>query len=425
MRWRLNRSSDVGSQSAAHRIRKNATYLYLAQFSSLAVPVLLIPLLSRRLGPAGWGDVAALQAIGVALAMVVEFGFVFSGTRDVAQAGTDRAKLTRIYSSVQAVKLALAASILALAITYCLVGSPAEISRRLIISGVLFGIVQGLSPMWFFQGVQDVRAVALTEVAAKVAAACVTVVAVQGPDDGWIFLASQAALGTVALAVNGLRALRYCTVALPNRAELSGAATRASGAFLFTMLGAGHTVSATPIVHALAGAREAAYFANGDKVASALRSLVVPISRALYPHSVQSAATAHEASRRLTRRVFFVCVGVFLLVAGVGEVAAGWFVPWFFGHAYATGETAFRIILLTMPVVAGRNILASQGLVARGEIRRYNVYCGATLGCFLVFALVLTPPFGAVGMAIASLVAELVLLALVVPELRVRQGSRR
>jgi PST family polysaccharide transporter len=63
----------------------NAVSLYFVQGCRKLVPLFTLPYLARVLGPSGWGDVAYTLSMGDLIALVAEFGFVLSATRELAQ----------------------------------------------------------------------------------------------------------------------------------------------------------------------------------------------------------------------------------------------------------------------------------------------------------------------------------------------------
>ena len=65
---------------------QNAMALWTVQFFRKTIPLITIPYLARVLGPEGWGLVAIFQSLAACLALLMEFGFELSATRQVASA---------------------------------------------------------------------------------------------------------------------------------------------------------------------------------------------------------------------------------------------------------------------------------------------------------------------------------------------------
>src|SRR6202042_152120 len=94
----------------------NVLSLYGVQVASYIVPLLTIPYLARVLGANGWGLVAFAQSFGSYFALLGEYGFALSATREVARHRNDRDKLTDIFAGVLGAKTLLAAASIVVAI---------------------------------------------------------------------------------------------------------------------------------------------------------------------------------------------------------------------------------------------------------------------------------------------------------------------
>ena len=170
----------------------NATALYAAHVAGLIVPLLTIPYLARVLRPTGWGLVVFAQSFGAWLALVMEYGFDLSGTRAVARVGADRSRLSEIVAGVQGAKLLmLFCAPIAMTAVYLAVPTFQREPALLIWAGV-FAAARGLSPIWYFLGLERMRAPSAVDAGAKILAALGVFIWVKTPAHGWRVLALQA-----------------------------------------------------------------------------------------------------------------------------------------------------------------------------------------------------------------------------------------
>lgn len=82
-----------------HTLVQNALSLYGVQIAGYVLPIVTIPYLARVLGASEWGLLAFAQAFGSYWAVLGEYGFSLSATREVACHRDNREKLTEILSS--------------------------------------------------------------------------------------------------------------------------------------------------------------------------------------------------------------------------------------------------------------------------------------------------------------------------------------
>ncbi len=97
---------------------RNAGALTGLQIATYVVPVLTVPYLARVLGPHESGRVAFGQALGYCLAIIVEFGFVFSASRDVARNRDNKQEIANIVASVLGAKVVLSAAVILAALAF-------------------------------------------------------------------------------------------------------------------------------------------------------------------------------------------------------------------------------------------------------------------------------------------------------------------
>ena len=79
------------------------------QICTYALPLITFPYLARVLGPAGWGSVVFAQAIGVVIAVFVEYGFDLSASREASRHRDEPRHLSELISGVLGAKAILAA----------------------------------------------------------------------------------------------------------------------------------------------------------------------------------------------------------------------------------------------------------------------------------------------------------------------------
>ena len=81
----------------ASRILKNITALGVLQIANYLIPLLVLPIISRVLGATLFGGVGYAQNIVSYLTLIVNYGFEYSATRQIALAGEDKARKQKIF----------------------------------------------------------------------------------------------------------------------------------------------------------------------------------------------------------------------------------------------------------------------------------------------------------------------------------------
>src|SRR5436190_4428757 len=95
------------AQHLRGRLVQNAVALYGVTIANAILPLVTVPYLARVLHPEAGGMVLFAQTVAIWLAMLIEYGFVYSATREVARHADQPDKLRQIVAEVMASKLAL------------------------------------------------------------------------------------------------------------------------------------------------------------------------------------------------------------------------------------------------------------------------------------------------------------------------------
>jgi len=394
------------SRLLRHTFVHNALSLFGVQVAGYIVPLVIIPYLARVLGAAGWGMVAFAQAFGSYAALLCEYGFVLSATREVARHRDSREKLTGILAGVMGAKgfLAVASVVAAL-----LAGLWVPIFRDhpvLLWAGMFWALARAFSMMWFFQGLERMQLVAALEISGQALAVVATFVFVRRPEDGWRALAVQGLGYFLSFAIGLGMAYRQLPFRLPTWHSTWEALRMGWTMFLFRGSVSLYTVGNAFILGLFVSPQIVGYYAGAEKTSRAFLGLLNPISQTLYPRLSHLVHTARDRAVRLAR------IGV--AVMGLGGVAMGALV--FFlapllvrivlGGEFAAAVPILRILALLPPLIALSNVFGVQWMLPLGMDRAFNtiiVLAGViNLGLAVVFA----PLFGGVGMAWAVVSAE-------------------
>jgi PST family polysaccharide transporter len=395
-----------------HRLVGTTGVLVWSHIAALAAAFVAVPHLARVLRPTAWGAVLMAQAMAGWLILLVDYALDLSATRMVAEQyaqGPQRHAL--LVARAQSGRLVLAAGAVLLWMVAVAVIPPLKADWRLSLGALVFALARGLSPMWFFLGIERARGPVLVDAIGRIVAALSVYPFVSVPGHAWRVLAAQAVGATLVLLFLTHRMYR-AVPPLPLsfghgvqmlRAGAALFAARASGAFYsqFNILVVGATASA-PV---------AAMFGGAERLVRALVNLLEPLTRAMVARLTHLRVANVAAADRLTSRM------IGLLTAG-GSLAAAccmFFAPSIvsvlLGPGYEAAVPVFRRLALLLPVVSLGTALAMFAAVPRGQDRLVLVATGLGGLTNLLLAVPLTSAAGATGMATSVVVAECVVVS--------------
>ena len=390
-----------GNKGAAlrHPVVRGFAGLAGVQMVQLLVPLVTLPYLTRVLGPARWGEVAAALALGSLASTLPEFGFSVSASRTLARLPRHPPPAAFV-TGVVAAKALLAFWAVALVLAVQRVPAAALADGRLVLGAALVAAANGLWMAWYFEGREAAPAFFRVVVVARLLYVGLLVALVRSAADGarvpLLFGLSSALAALLALRLMPLtRHVRPAAVGRVLREGLPGFLQR-----LFVMAYFAGNVFWMSLVTT---PREVGGYGVAEQAVRGACFLLLPAIRALYPHySRVGGGGARAAWMRFTLPAM---AGAGALISLAVFALAG-LLPLAFGADFAPFVPVVRWLSPLPLLGALSQYWTVQGLMAHGRDRAVAALyaLGALVDVGLAFALV--PRGGATGMAIALLAAE-------------------
>jgi len=378
------------------------------------LPLFVLPYLARVLGPAGWGNVAYAQGVGEFISIFVEFGFILSATRDLAQSKGSKAECGRIAVGTFGAQAVLATIGILVALA---VSSQVPLLRshpRLLCAGLVYGVAQGMTPTWLFQGLERMTLAAFLEITSKVAALGAIFLFVHSPSDEWKVLAFQSLAPVVSVLAGIWVAHRFLTLYLPTFDMVWESIKVGWKMFLLRSGLATYSTANVLILAMFAPAGIVGYYASAEKVSKAIVGLLLPIRDAFYPRLSQLAAHSVTETQRLTRISAYIEVGCGLMLSIATFAGAHLIVRIVFGPTFEAAVPILQILALLPLITSLADAIGLQSLLPAGKESLVMIAIVAGGLVNLAFAVMLAPRFMAEGMAVSVVLAEVAVCTVLV-----------
>ena len=357
--------------SLRHPVAQNVLAVGTAQVAIIVVPLITLPYLARVLDRGEFGLVVFVQTFSFLVALLVEYGFNLSATRDVARRRDDPGALARTVAAVQGAKALLAAAAVVISLALWPVVPFFRDDPDLLAYGVVLGILQGYLPVWFFLGVERAQLTALAELTTRLAALVLIVLLVRDESDGELVLAVYTA--AAAASVGFTTALMYRRVALlrPTRSASREALRRGRTLFAGTGATALYTGANAFLIGLILPAAQVAIFAAAEKVVRAANRVLGLMAQAVYPRASRLVGRGEAArATRLSHIALLMFGGAALAGGAVLAAFADPIVEVVFGSGFDDAVPLMRIMSLVVPLNVIGVVLATQRLLPRGLDRR-------------------------------------------------------
>jgi PST family polysaccharide transporter len=394
-----------------NRVIANIITLYGVQGCTYVLPLITFPYLARVLRPEGWGAVLFSQAIGAMIAILVEYGFELSATRETARFSEDKQKLRELIAGVLGAKALLALAGIGAALLarpYTLKVAP---SNALFWASTLWGVFQGINMLWYFQGLQRMRWAGGLDIVGKVTATISIFAIVHSPADGWKVMASQALGCAVSHGLTVIAAYNEVGFCWPTFTLIREALKLGWPMFLFKASQSLMTSANGVILGFVASPAAVGLYSGADKIRQVAGQAMWPITQALFPH--QSQQVTQDPVRSLkTVRMSMLVLGSMSAFAGLAiALGAPLLVHLALGPEFKAAIPALRIFGLLIPLMTLGSVVVFQWMLPLGMDHRFNFIVFTAGLVNVAVGLVLASKFSVLGMAVTAVIAQLYALA--------------
>lgn len=387
---------------------ENISSLMALQGLNYIIPLATLPYLVRVLGIARFGQISVAQAFATYFVIFTDYGFNLSATRTIARQHDDMTAVSATFSAVITLKvifmmLGVGVMVLVLAVVphFRADASVYIVSYLAVVGSVLL-------PTWLFQGLQDMRTIAILNGATKLAAACLLFVFVHNPRDYVV----AAALPSVGMLVSGVVGLWICLgrvhlhYQFPEMQHLREQLTEGFHLFVSTASITLYTNTNVFLVGLLAGNVQAGYFSTGERVVRATLGLLGPIFQGMFPHVNAIARVSREQAIVFLRRSLLWIGPPSLLASLILLFFAQPLVLLVFGREALGSVNVLRWIALLPFVVAISNVFGVQTMVTFGMEKQFSRILIIAGAVNIVLCFLLVKGFGATGAAASVFTVE-------------------
>jgi len=182
---------------------ENFVSLSFLQAANYLFPLITLPYLLRVVGYGKYGLIAFAQALVAYFITLTDYGFNLSATRDISLHKDDEGKLSQIFFSVLWIKIIL--TLVGLAVFSCIVFMISKFASNWLLYFFTFGVVVGrvLFPVWFFQGIEQMKYITLATFAERLTFTLLLFVLIKHPSQ-YLYVPLLISIGACVSGVVGL-----------------------------------------------------------------------------------------------------------------------------------------------------------------------------------------------------------------------------
>ncbi|OTG75951.1 hypothetical protein B9T23_09615 [Acinetobacter terrae] len=385
--------------------------LSFVQIVNYILPFLLIPYFLKTLGSDGWGRIIYIQLILQYFVVVVTYGFQWSAVNKISPIRSNKDEVNKLFSSYFLAQCLLIILCLLIFIFSSLIFDKVAINFKLILIGFLGVIGAVVFPVWLMQALEQLKFMALVQLIVQLLCFLCIFLFVKNTSDLDYALFFQ--------SINNLIVGLICFIFLYNKGykirkinflDLKLAYIDGFTLFVSQLWISLYTNSIPVILGILSNNTAVATYSVADKIQKAVRFLLNPISRAIFPRiSFLQKNDLKKADRLLHLSMLFTFLvtifgGILLLIFSDKIIQ-------FLNAESLPNIYSVIYILAVMPVLVGMSsVIAIQALIPKGYSSALNKIWFSACFITLVLSIPIISEYGVVGATILAVLVEACIL---------------
>lgn len=392
-------------------IKLNFIMNAILAMSSVIVPLITFPYVSRVLMPEGTGRVSFAQSWVMYFNMVAQLGIPTYGIRACARVRDDKEKFSKTVHELLFISLFMAlAAYLALVVSLYTIPRLFE-DRTLYFVVSLMIIFNAIGMDWMYKALEKYSYITIRAIVFKFISLVVMFVFVRKPSDYVIYGLVIVIAGYASYICNFLYAHKFVAIKFLKNYDVL---QHVKPVLIFFGVSCANTIYTnldTVMLGFWSTDENVGYYHAAVRIKSILTGLVTALGGVLLPRvSYYIEKKMHDEFKAVSKKALeFVCfMGTALTIYFM------WFAPeciyFLAGNSYSGSILPMRVIMPTLALVGTANITGVQMLIPLGKEKQvlYSEIVGVVVD--VIANSLLIPRYNTVGAAIGTLIAELAVL---------------
>lgn len=362
------------------------------------LPLISLPYLTRIIGVEKYGMISFSAAIIVFFQAFVDYGFNYTGIRDIAKFKNNKEKVDEIFSSILIIRLIftlISAIILAVAIFII-----PDLQGYEVLLFYTFLIVPAtvLFPEWFFQAQETMKYVTIFTVFSRLIFTLLIFIIITTPDD-YVYVPLLNSLGSLFAGIAAMAFIFFkfkVKVVFPAFLTLKHYITTGFDMFLSLIFPNFYTNISTILIESYWGKTATGVFSAGYKVIGLTSSIADVVSRVAYPY----------LARRLDKHSLYVRVTLIMnvLLSIILYTCSNLIVMLLFGQAFSDAIIIVKIMSITPVFLFLMNAYGTNYLVLinKEQVLRKIIVSVSVIGSILSFILIYKYSYFGAAIAIST-----------------------
>ncbi|WP_121627462.1 flippase [Poseidonibacter antarcticus] len=382
------------------RLLSNFFSLLSLQGLNYILPLLTMPYLFKVLGAEKYGLVAFAVATIFFLDKFVEYGYNLSATREVALNHKNKEKLSEIYSTVISVKLIL--TLVSFMILSLLILTIEKFTNEWLLFYLTFLIVIGnaIFPIWFFQGIEEMKYISYFNISAKLFFTAGIFVFVKSSED-YIYQPLLNGLGFILVGLYSLYFIRKkydIRFTVQPIINIKNSLTSSWNLFVSDFIPNLYNNFSTFLLGFVTTMDNVGYFALANQIVSVFNNVITIIRNVTFPYLNKD----YSKFEKIAQLTIFAGLSMSLIIF----LTSYWVVPFVFGEKAYESLVYIYILALSPFFISISYTFGSNKMVVLKYDKEYRKTIVKVSILGFLTSILLIPLYGAYGAALTIVITR-------------------
>jgi PST family polysaccharide transporter len=389
----------------------NFISLSALQVIGFVLPFVILPYLIQIIGVEKFGLVSFAQALMSYFMVFTDYGFNLSATRRISIHRKNNKKLNMLFNSTLTTKFLL--GILSYFILIMLLKTIPKLGAESNLYQYSFLLVFGqlLFPIWFFQGIEEMKFITYLIVFSKLIFTGLMYVFIKEPGDYILVNLFQGLGNIIASIISIVFIIKKFNIVLKLPSIRRIGYELQDGMYIFISNSAIsiYMNSSIIILGIFVSPVVLGYYSIAEKIMIGVRQILSVFSQVIYPHVCKLAVTSHSELLKFYKKVFIPFAFFIVTICLILFLSADFLVLFLTKNNIKEIAVLIRILSF-VPLIVCFNIPAYQTLLAYNLKKSYSMILGIGSVFCIVLNIIFAQLFGAKGTCFSIISAELLIL---------------
>ncbi len=377
------------------------------QILSFVLSIITLPYLAVTLGPRALGQMAFALSIAQIFTIITDYGFNLTGPKLIAKSKNNILKIQEIFIDVTLIRCCFGVVGLFFFILIFSVTLNSDLNIFLLAYFTVLGNI--MFPQWLFQGLENLRALSMIQIAIRLASFISIIIFVHKPDDVAyaVFIQSSVFIfGGIIAAPLVYKHTGIRRISLPTANNIKSRLKENFSGFISMLSVSVVSSSNVAILGFMVSAEEVARYHVAEKLIRSIQIMYNPLIGALYPYTIRLAGADASAALVFNTKLIKLAIIIGLFISISVLFLSPIFLEFAFGARYNESINLLRWFSPFPLIIAISSVLGNLFLLPFGGDRSYGrVYLFSTFINFLFFPIAVSI-WGAAGAVFVNIMIE-------------------